>query len=92
MAQLPQEFYNFLAEVQTRLTKVVQSVGKIDHDFYRAFHNERKTEAAKNFIDGDLIESFLDLKRDTMKEVVAGLTVRNFIFATFATLSLNPFS
>lgn len=80
MAQLPQEFYNFLAEVQTRLTKVVQSVGKIDHDFYRAFHNERKTEAAKNFIDGDLIESFLDLKRDAMKEVVAGLTVGIFYF------------
>jgi len=30
---------------------------------------------ARNFIDGDLIEMFLDLKQDKMQEVVKGLDV-----------------
>lgn len=42
---------------------------------WRSFHTERKTEAVQGFIDGDLIESFLDLSRDKMSEVVQGLQV-----------------
>ncbi|KAL5007237.1 hypothetical protein ScPMuIL_016043 [Solemya velum] len=75
VTQLPQEFYTFLLEVQGQLAKVIKSVGKIDHAFWRSFHTERKTEAAEGFIDGDLIESFLDLSRDKMKEVVQGLQI-----------------
>ncbi|TRY96322.1 hypothetical protein DNTS_021823 [Danionella cerebrum] len=40
---------------------------------WRSFHTERKTEAAAGFIDGDLIESFLDLSRAKMEEVVQTL-------------------
>ena len=38
---------------------------------WRSFHNdnERKTSEARNFVDGDLIELFLDLKHDKMLEV-----------------------
>ncbi|TNN58843.1 DNA damage-binding protein 1 [Liparis tanakae] len=39
----------------------------------RSFHTERKTEQATGFIDGDLIESFLDLGRAKMQEVVSTL-------------------
>lgn len=42
---------------------------------WRSFHTERKTEQAKGFIDGDLIESFLDLGRAKMQEVVSTLQV-----------------
>lgn len=42
---------------------------------WRSFHTERKTEACEGFIDGDLIESFLDLNRDKMQETVKGLQV-----------------
>lgn len=73
VAQLPAEFYTFLQEVQENLTKVIKSVGKIDHTFWRSFSTERKTEPAVGFIDGDLIESFLDLSRDKMQEVVQGI-------------------
>ncbi|CAI9167004.1 unnamed protein product [Rangifer tarandus platyrhynchus] len=38
-----------------------------------SFHTERKTEPATGFIDGDLIESFLDISRPKMQEVVANL-------------------
>lgn len=75
VSQLPADFYKFLEEVQTKLTKVIKSVGKIDHASWRAFCTERKTEAAAGFIDGDLIESFLDLSRDKMQEVAQGIMI-----------------
>ncbi|KAI1895627.1 hypothetical protein AGOR_G00108180 [Albula goreensis] len=40
-----------------------------------SFHTERKTEQATGFIDGDLIESFLDLGRAKMQEVVSSLQI-----------------
>ena len=48
----------------------------LDHpSTWRSFHTERKTEHATGFIDGDLIESFLDLGRAKMQEVVSSLQV-----------------
>ena len=44
---------------------------------WRQFNTERKVvQECKGFIDGDLIESFLDLNREQMQSVVAGLQVR----------------
>ncbi|KAG5839932.1 hypothetical protein ANANG_G00210550 [Anguilla anguilla] len=43
--------------------------------FLWSFHTERKTEQATGFIDGDLIESFLDLGRAKMQEVVSSLQI-----------------
>lgn len=48
----------------------------LDGGTWRSFHTERKTEPATGFIDGDLIESFLDISRPKMQEVVANLQVR----------------
>lgn len=39
---------------------------------WRSFSNERKVLESRNFIDGDLVESFLDLPREKMQEVVEG--------------------
>ena len=87
VTQLPQDFYVFLLEVQNKLAKTIKSVGKVEHAFWRSFHTERKTEPSTGFIDGDLIESFLDLNRDKMQEVVQGLQVR----AAYTTLFLALF-
>lgn len=46
---------------------------------WRSFNTERKTEQATGFIDGDLIESFLDLGRAKMQEVVSTLQVLQHI-------------
>ncbi|KAF8774370.1 DNA damage-binding protein 1 like protein [Argiope bruennichi] len=73
VTQLPEEYFVFLSEVQIRLTKIIKSVGKISHSFFRAFSTERKQEPSAGFIDGDLIESFLDLRRDQMEAVVKGI-------------------
>ena len=42
---------------------------------WRSFHTDQKTEPVTGFIDGDLIESYLDLSRDKMQEIVHGLQV-----------------
>ena len=61
VTQLPQEFFEFLTDFQRRLCYVIRSVGKIEHDQWRSFCNERKTEAmeVKSLI---IINSFLTIE------------------------------
>ena len=56
---------------------------------WRAFNTDRKSEPAVGFIDGDLIESFLDLSRDTMQEVAHGLQVITSLY-TCSESALRP--
>ena len=73
VTQLPTEFFNFLLDLQNRMRKTIRSVGKIPHNSWRSFYNERKTEPMEGFIDGDLVETFLDLNRPIMEEIVNGM-------------------
>merc|ERR1719339_699511 len=73
VTQLPQEFYELLLERQKRLTKAIKSVGRIEHGVWRSFQSDKKDESCEGFIDGDIIESFLDLDRVSMTDVVTGL-------------------
>ncbi|KAM3876746.1 DNA damage-binding protein 1 [Diretmus argenteus] len=79
VTSLSEGWYSLLLDLQNRLNKVIKSVGKIEHSLYpcsaSSFHTERKTEQATGFIDGDLIESFLDLGRAKMQEVVSTLQI-----------------
>ncbi|CAJ1049258.1 DNA damage-binding protein 1 [Xyrichtys novacula] len=80
VTSLSEGWYSLLLDLQNRLNKVIKSVGKIEHSLYpfyiqTSFHTERKTEQATGFIDGDLIESFLDLGRAKMQEVVSTLQI-----------------
>ncbi|XP_067012933.1 DNA damage-binding protein 1 [Anabrus simplex] len=77
VTQIPPDFYEFLHELEEKLTHVIKSVGKIDHGFWRSFNTDIKTEPCEGFIDGDLVESFLDLSHDKMKEVALGLQIDN---------------
>jgi len=70
MADLDKAQYTMLLDIQKALNKVIKGVGGLSHSEWRAFHNSRKSNPAKGFIDGDLIEMFLDLKRDDMEKVV----------------------
>lgn len=72
IATIPQQRFQFLQKVQTNLTKVIKGVGGLKHESWRTFITERKVSESRNFIDGDLIESFLDLKREKMQEVIEG--------------------
>lgn len=75
IASLPQEQYQFLEKLQMNLVKVIKGVGGLSHEQWRSFSNERKTVDAKNFLDGDLIESFLDLSRNRMDEIATAMAV-----------------
>ncbi|KAJ8344225.1 hypothetical protein SKAU_G00315540 [Synaphobranchus kaupii] len=77
VTSLSEGWYSLLMDLQNRLNKVIKSVGKIEHSLYpsQSFHTEHKTEQATGFIDGDLIESFLDLGRAKMQEVVSSLQI-----------------
>lgn len=53
---------------------IVQTIGDLRFDLYRAFRNEAREGAGPfRFVDGELIERFLDLDEETQNEVVAGL-------------------
>ena len=48
----------------------------MSHDAWRSFQNEHRHRAkngAKGFVDGDLIESFLDLRPEKAREVAAAV-------------------
>jgi len=49
----------------------VPALGNLSHDEYRAYSSERGvSRPCRGFIDGDLVESFLDLKKKDMEDVV----------------------
>lgn len=75
IASLPQPQFAFLQRVQHNLTRVIKGVGGLSHADWRSFQNERKTVEANGFIDGDLLEGFLELSLQLKQEVVQGLDV-----------------
>ncbi len=44
VTQIPQDFYDLLKDIQRRLCHTIKSVGKIEHEQWRSFYCERKTE------------------------------------------------
>lgn len=75
IASLPHDQYLFLEKLQSNLVKVIKGVGGLSHEQWRSFNNEKKMVDARNFLDGDLIESFLDLSRSRMEEISKGTGV-----------------
>ncbi|CAK9300497.1 unnamed protein product [Gordionus sp. m RMFG-2023] len=61
MVQLPPRIFTLLDRLQIAMGKHLPTLGKISHQNFRAFHTEQKTEPSRGFIDGDLVETFLDL-------------------------------
>lgn len=65
---------NLLISFQARLESMIQTPGNIDFKSYRAFRNaEREGEAPFRFLDGELLERFLDVDEDLQKEICQGL-------------------
>jgi len=77
VAALPKEIFQLLYKLQKVLVKVIKGVGGFNHADFRAFCSETKTMRARRFVDGDLIETFLDLSKEKMAEVVNLLNESN---------------
>ncbi|KAF9925024.1 DNA damage-binding protein 1a [Linnemannia zychae] len=72
VATLTADNYQILHHLETNLSKVVRGVGGLDHSKWRQFRNNQRTLASTNFVDGDLIELFLDLTEDEVNKVMMG--------------------
>ena len=62
--------FAFLSTLQRAMNSVITSIGDLNHNEYRAFRAERHVRPSRGFIDGDMVETFLDLNRPTMEKVV----------------------
>ena len=58
MAILPEHIWRFLHELEGRIRKVIKGVGRMDHETWRRFQNEARSEDATGVVDGDLVELF----------------------------------
>uniref|UniRef100_A0A7S4KRK9 RSE1/DDB1/CPSF1 C-terminal domain-containing protein n=2 Tax=Paramoeba aestuarina TaxID=180227 RepID=A0A7S4KRK9_9EUKA len=73
VASLQYKDFEFFSKIEERMRKVVQGIGGLKHEQWRAFKNERRTAKPCSFIDGDLVETFLDLPRENMEQIVDDL-------------------
>lgn len=59
---------------QSKLADYVDTPGRIAFTSYRAFRNaEREADGPDRFLDGELLERFLDLDEQTQGEICQGL-------------------
>ncbi|KAH8681585.1 mono-functional DNA-alkylating methyl methanesulfonate N-term-domain-containing protein [Xylariales sp. PMI_506] len=65
---------DLLIRFQVKLSQYIGTVGNLKFEKYRSFRNEqREGEAPFRFIDGELIERFLDVDDKTQEEICEGL-------------------
>lgn len=65
---------DLLLRFQSRLADVLKTAGDIEFRTYRAFRNaEREGDGPFRFVDGELLEKFLDVDEATQETVCKGL-------------------
>lgn len=65
---------DLLLRFQSRLKEVVQTAGDLKLDRYRSFRNEeREGDGPFRFLDGELLERFLDMDEEAQKIICQGL-------------------
>lgn len=80
VTQVPQEFYSFLQDIQSRLAKVIKSVGKIEHSLYPLQMKQKR-----------LFDTFSPLIQDVGVLTVTGLSVRHVsAYNMFKLIKLVP--
>ena len=64
--------FKFLKALERSMSRNVRSIGDLSIEEYRAFRGERERShfPSRGFVDGDYVESFLDLDQLTMEAVV----------------------
>ena len=75
LLQLTPPLYQLLMSLQLALAEHVPSVGKIDHGTWRSFESDGRSDVSCGFVDGDLIETYLDLPKTVQSDLIKGLHV-----------------
>lgn len=60
----------FFLCLQRVMARTIQQVGDFSHQEYRAYQGERRNHPSHGFVDGDLVEAFLDLDHESMATIV----------------------
>lgn len=68
---LDEDTFKFFEALENAMKKSFPAVVGISHQDWRDFNNGRRVSPQRNFIDGDLVESILDLEKDELERVVA---------------------
>jgi DNA damage-binding protein 1 len=63
----------FFTSLERCMSKTIAPVGNFSHSDFRTFDAENRVHPSQGFVDGDLVESFLDLDRTTMEAVVTAM-------------------
>jgi DNA damage-binding protein 1 len=67
---------DLLMRLQANMADAIQTPGGLPFNKYRAFKNKiREADEPYRFVDGELIEKFLDVDDETQKLLVKGLGV-----------------
>ncbi|CAF3984446.1 unnamed protein product, partial [Adineta steineri] len=77
LLQLTPSLYQLLMSVQLALAEYVPSVGKIDHGTWRSFESDGRSDVSCGFVDGDLIETYLDLPKSVQQDLIIDLRGEN---------------
>jgi DNA damage-binding protein 1 len=80
LLQLSPSLYQLLLSLQLVLAEYVPSVGKIDHGTWRSFESDGRLDVSRGFVDGDLIELYLDLPKNVQQELIKDLRVCLIVF------------
>lgn len=75
VASITAQHFEVLAKLQDAMRKIVKGVGGFSHSEFRSFSSPftRSSTESRGFIDGDLIEQVLDLKKESLEAVFAEL-------------------
>jgi DNA damage-binding protein 1 len=65
-----EDTFHVLSTLQKCLGSVVHGIGGLSRDEWRNFQNERRVGSQMNAVDGDIIETFLDMSKDQQEAVV----------------------
>jgi len=61
----------FFAALERSMAQIIRPIGNLKHDDFRAYRTEDRLQPNRGFVDGDLVESFLDLDDVTMEAIVS---------------------
>ncbi|GAW27172.1 putative DNA damage-binding protein 1 [Rosellinia necatrix] len=68
------QYQDLLMRFQSKLADIVETTGAIEFSRYRSFRNEeRESEGPFRFVDGELLERFLDLDESQQETICEGL-------------------
>ncbi|ORX58192.1 hypothetical protein DM01DRAFT_1381820 [Hesseltinella vesiculosa] len=70
MTGISKEEHDLFLKVQEQILKIQPPIGNMDYNAWRSFRNVMRTETTRNYIDGDLVETYLALS-PSKQELVA---------------------